>query len=117
MGAVESNFNAFGNYSAGPFSLAFSQPPGMGAESVIPITATYFGFAQNMDVQVQSMSSSSMSFRTLPTQHLLYPAGISFSASSAGAGSINFNINLSESFRKLQWSDQRSQILSRWGCV
>jgi len=101
MGAVESNFAAFGNYSAGPFSLAFHQPPGVGVESQIPITAGYFGFAQNMTVQVMSMSSSSMSFRTLPTQHLLYPAGITFSASSAGTGSINFNIDLHGNFNGL----------------
>jgi hypothetical protein len=37
MGAVESNFAAFGNYSSGPFSLSFSQPSGMGVGSQIPI--------------------------------------------------------------------------------
>ena len=101
MGAVESNFAAFGNYSAGPFSLSFSQPSGMGVGSQIPITAGYFEISQNMGVSVQSMSSSSMSFSTLPRGHLLYPAGISFSASSADAGSISFNINLAGNFNGL----------------
>jgi hypothetical protein len=52
MGAVESNFAAFGNYSAGPFSLAF---PKMGAGSEIPITAGYFGATQSMGVSVASI--------------------------------------------------------------
>jgi RHS repeat-associated protein len=98
MGAVESNFAAFGNYSAGPFSLAFHQPPQMGAGSEIPITAGYFGVSQNMGVSVASMSSQSMTFNTLPGGHLFYPGSISFSASPAGNGSINFNINLSGTF-------------------
>jgi len=98
MGAVESNFAAFGNYSAGPFGVSFSPPSGMGAGSQIPITASYFGINQSMGVGVQSMSSSSMSFSTLPGGHLFYPGNISFSASSAGSGSISFNINLSGTF-------------------
>ncbi|MBT9333390.1 hypothetical protein, partial [Paracidobacterium acidisoli] len=98
MGAVESNFAAFGNYSAGPFSLAFHQPPQMGVGSEIPITATYFGINQNMGVSVQSMSSSSMSFSTLPGGHLFYPGAITFSASQAGNGMVSFNINLSGTF-------------------
>lgn len=101
MGAVESNFAAFGNYSSGPFSLSFGTPPMMGVGAEIPITAGYFGLNQNMGVSVQSMSSSSMSFSTLPGGHLLYPAGISFSASSAGNGSISFNINLAGNFNGL----------------
>jgi hypothetical protein len=39
-----------------------------------------------------------MTFNTLPGGHLFYPGNMSFSASSAGAGSINFNINLSGTF-------------------
>jgi RHS repeat-associated protein len=101
MGAVESNFAAFGNYSSGPFSLSFGTPPMMGVGAEIPITAGYFGLNQNMGVSVQSMSSSSMSFSTLPGRHLLYPAGITFSASSAGNGAISFNINLAGNFNGL----------------
>lgn len=98
MGAVEGNFASFGNYSAGPFSVTFSPPAGMGVGSTIPISVGYFGFTQNMGVSVQSMSSQSMTFSTLPGGHLLYPASITFAASPAGPGSINFNINLAGNF-------------------
>src|SRR5215469_6729432 len=101
MGAVESNFAAFGNYSSGPFSLAFHTPAQVGVGSEVPISTGYFGFTQNMGISVQSISSSSMSFSTLPGGHLLYPAGITFSASSAGAGSISFNIDLAGNFNGL----------------
>uniref|UniRef100_A0A372IIL6 Uncharacterized protein n=2 Tax=Paracidobacterium acidisoli TaxID=2303751 RepID=A0A372IIL6_9BACT len=70
----------------------------MGVGSEIPITATYFGINQNMGVSVQSMSSSSMSFSTLPGGHLFYPGAITFSASQAGNGMVSFNINLSGTF-------------------
>ena len=96
MAAVESNFASFANYSAGPFNVTFSPPAGMGVGSTIPISVGYFGITQNMGVRVQSMSSQSMTFNTLPGgDHLLYPASITFSASSAGSGLINFSIDLS----------------------
>ncbi len=98
MGAVEGNFSHFGNYSAGPFSVSFSPPAGMGVGSTIPITVGAFGFTQNMGVSVASMSSQSMTFNTLPGGHLFYPGSISFAASPASAGSINFDINLSGTF-------------------
>jgi hypothetical protein len=98
MGAVESNFAAFGNYSVGPLSVNFQQPAQMGAGSEIPITVGTFGFNQNMGVQVQSMSSSSMTFNTLPGGHLFFPGSITFSASDTGSGGVNFNINLSGNF-------------------
>jgi hypothetical protein len=39
-----------------------------------------------------------MTFSTLPGGHLLYPASITFAASPAGSGSINFNIDLAGKF-------------------
>jgi hypothetical protein len=39
------------------------------------------------------MNAQSMTFTTNPG-HLLYPANITFAASPASPGSINFNINL-----------------------
>jgi hypothetical protein len=98
MGAVESNFAAFGNYSFGPLNVNFHQPAQMGAGSEIPITVGTFGVNQSMGVQVQSMSSSSMTFNTLPGGHLFFPGSITFSASDTGSGGINFNINLSGNF-------------------
>jgi hypothetical protein len=95
MGAVEGNFVQFGNYSrwGGLESVTFSPPSGMDPGSTIPISVSVFGFTQNLSVSVQSMNSQSMTFRTNPG-HLLYPASITFAASPASPGSINFNINL-----------------------
>jgi hypothetical protein len=98
MSAVEGNFARFANYSAGPFSVTFSPPAEMVAGSTVPISVGYFGFTQNMGVQVQSLSSQSMTFNTLPGGHLFYPGSITFSASPAGAGSITFNVNLTGTF-------------------
>jgi hypothetical protein len=95
MGAVEGNFAQFGNYSrwGGLESVTFSPPAGMGPGSTIPISVSVFGFTQNLSVNVQSMNSQSMTFTTNPG-HLIYPGSITFAASPASPGSINFNINL-----------------------
>jgi len=73
--------------------VTFSPPAGMGPGSTIPINVSVFGFSQTLSVNVQSMNSQSMTFTTNPG-HLLYPASITFAASPASPGSINFNINL-----------------------
>lgn len=95
MGGVEGNFAQFGNYSrwGGLESVTFSPPAGMGPGSTIPISVSVFGLTQNLSVNVQSMNSQSMAFITNPG-HLLYPASITFAASPASPGSINFNIDL-----------------------
>jgi len=95
MGAVESNFANFGNYSrwGGAESVTFSPPSGMGPGSTIPINVGIFGTNQSLSVNVQSMNSQSMTFTTNPG-HLIYPGYITFAASDASAGAINFNINL-----------------------
>jgi hypothetical protein len=124
MGAVESNFARFGNYSrwGGLESVTFSPPSGMGPGSTIPISVGVFGFTQNLSVTVQSMSPQSMTFTTNPG-HLLYPARITFAASPASSGSINFNINLGgtianpaqfylggSSFEDAQWNHFLGQV-------
>ena len=43
-------------------------------------------------------SNQSMTFNTQPGGHLFYPGSISFAASPAQPGAINFNINLSGTF-------------------
>jgi hypothetical protein len=95
MGAVEGNFADFGNYSryGGSESVSFSPPAGMGVGSTIPINVGIMGFNQSLSVNVASMNSQSMTFTTNPG-HLIYPGYITFAASSASAGAINFNINL-----------------------
>ncbi len=95
MGAVEGNFANFGNYSrwGGAESVTFSPPAGMGPGSTIPINVGIFGVNQSLSVNVQSMNSQSMTFTTNPG-HLIYPGSITFAASPASPGSINFNINL-----------------------
>ena len=98
MGTIEGNFSRFGNYSWGPFSVTFRPPPVLTAGSTIPITVSTFGFAQNISVNVQSMSSQSMSFATNPGGHLFYPGSITFASSTASQGSINFNISLTGTF-------------------
>jgi RHS repeat-associated protein len=95
MNFVQTSFGTFGNYSrwAGEESVTFSPPSGMGVGSTIPISVGTFGIFQTLSVNVASMNSQSMTFTTNPG-HLLYPASITFSASPAAQGSINFNINL-----------------------
>ena len=51
------------------------------------------GINQSLSVNVAAMSSQSMTFTTNPG-HLIYPGYITFAASLASAGAINFNINL-----------------------
>jgi RHS repeat-associated protein len=95
MGAVESDFGWFGDYSrwGGAESVMFSPPAGMSSGSTIPISVGIIGITQDMTVTVQSMNSQSMTFTTTPG-HLLYPAYITFGATPASSGSINFNIDL-----------------------
>jgi RHS repeat-associated protein len=74
MGAVESNFAQFGNYSryGGAESVSFSPPAGMGVGSTIPINVGILGFNQSLSVNVAAMNSQSMTFTTNPG-HLIYP--------------------------------------------
>lgn len=95
MNFVQSSFGTFGNYSrlGGLESVLFSPSGGLSVGSTIPIGVETFGIFQNLSVNVAAMNSQSMTFTTNPG-HLLYPASITFSASPASSGSINFNINL-----------------------
>lgn len=68
----------------------------MGVGSKIPIVVEVFGISENLSVTVQAISAQSMTFTTNPG-HLLYPAHITFAASAASSGSINFNIDLAGS--------------------
>ena len=96
MGAVEGNFAQYGNYSRyfGAESVSFAPPAGMGVGSTIPINVGILGINQSLSVNVTAMNSGSMTFTTNPG-HLIYPGSITFAASSAGAGAINFSISIS----------------------
>jgi hypothetical protein len=96
MSVVQSSFGTFGNYSrwGGLESVVFSPPSGMDVGSTVPIWVEAFGTMQNMTVSVQAKNSQSMTFSTT-SGHLLYPASITFSASPASVGSINFGIDVS----------------------
>jgi hypothetical protein len=124
MGAVESNFGDFGNFSrwGGLESVVFHPPANMGLGSLIPIDISAFTVTQTLSVVVQSMSPQSMTFTTTPG-HLLYPGSITFSASPASPGSIGFNINLAgtvaekmgwyaggQGFEDAQWNHFLEQI-------
>ena len=124
MGAVESNFGDFGNFSrwGGLESVVFHPPANMGPGSLIPIDISAFTVTQTLSVVVQSMSPQSMTFTTTPG-HLLYPGSITFSASPASPGSIGFNINLAgtvaekmgwyaggQGFEDAQWNHFLEQI-------
>jgi RHS repeat-associated protein len=56
MGAVESNFAQFGNYSryGGAESVSFSPPAGMGVGSTIPINVGILGFNQSLSVDTHA---------------------------------------------------------------
>jgi hypothetical protein len=124
MGAVENNFPLFGNYSrdGGAEKLTFSPRANMGPGSTIPIQASVVGYHENLTVNVQSMNSQSMTFTTTPG-HLIYPGWITFSASTALPGSINFNIHLGgtvaqpkrfkyfgDEFENAQWMNFLAQV-------
>ena len=96
MGAVEGNFAQFGNYSRyfGAESVSFAPPANMGVGSTIPINVGILGINQSLSVNVATTNSASMTFTTNPG-HLIYPGSITFAASPAGAGAINFSISIS----------------------
>jgi hypothetical protein len=96
MAAVEGNFAQFGNYSRffGAESVSFAPPGNMGVGSTIPITVGILGVNQSLSVNVAAMGPGSMTFTTNPG-HLIYPGSITFAASPAGAGAINFSISIS----------------------
>lgn len=128
MNFVETSFGTFGNYArwADEESVLFSPPSGMGVGSTIPISIGTFGIFQTLSVNVASMNSQSMTFTTNPG-HLLYPASITFSATPAAQGSIDFNINLGGTianpfefymgggnFEDAQWNHFLGQVSSYW---
>jgi len=125
MGEVESGFGTYGDYSrlGGLESVTFYPPNAMDTGSTIPINVETFGFSWNVSVNVVAMSTQSMTFTTNPG-HVLYPASITFSASLAGPGSINFNIDLTGTvanplfylgggqFENAQWNHFLNQVSS-----
>ena len=98
MNAVENDFSRFGDYSIWGFEgVSFYLPSTMKAGSTIPIfdqvNTPFFPVSRSLSVNVKSANSQSLTFTTNPG-HLLYPAHITFSASSSSLGSVTFNIDL-----------------------
>lgn len=98
MNSVEQDFPKFGNFS--PWGLAgvwFYPSSRMGAGSAIPIlvevNTPLLPISRVLSVTVTSANSRALTFTTNPG-HLLYPAHITFSASSSSLGSVTFNIDL-----------------------
>jgi hypothetical protein len=120
---MEVNFGSFGDYDGafGPFgipgawgSVTFTGTISLGAiinihnvnTVTIPNAVGPGGQVVtkefNVAVQVSQVSPSSFTFTTLPG-HVLYPATISFTASSSGAGYLNFVINVNGNFASVPY--------------
>jgi RHS repeat-associated protein len=116
MQQIESNFSQFGQYNGefGPLGVpAASAAVTFGTGSAtpvvqggsIPISAVIegptpipvFGYKVNVSVTVASVSPNSFTFNTDPG-HVLYPASITFSASDASNGQIDFSIQVNGDF-------------------
>jgi hypothetical protein len=64
---------------------------------VASATCTIYSLIFHVAVTVSQLTSTSFTFTTLPG-HVLYPATISFTASSPGAGLLSFTINVNGTF-------------------
>ncbi len=86
--------------------VQFFPPSPLRVGSNIPVTVHALVATQHIPVTVQSLAAQSMTFHTNPG-HLLYPARITFAASSGPPGKVNFKISLAGDFpnstRKLQF--------------
>ncbi len=109
---MKANFGSFADYngSFGPLgipgasgSVTFTGTVSSGAtiniHNVNVVRATDGVVSKTFDVKVQvtQVSPNSFTFTTLPG-HVLYPATISFTASSSGAGYLSFLINVNGTF-------------------
>jgi hypothetical protein len=111
---MEADFASFANFSGsfGPFGLAsavvtFTGPVSSGATisiynlNVFPLPNGKMATKEfNVKVEVSQVNSTAFTFTTLPGD-VLYPATISFTASSSGAGLLSFTINVNGSFANL----------------
>jgi hypothetical protein len=111
---MEGSFASFGNYNgtynfhhipwAVTGTVTFTGIVSLGATITIhnvnvdTITGGHIKTqAFDVAVQVTQVSSTGFTFTTLPG-HVLYPATISFTASSSGTGKLNFAINVNGKF-------------------
>jgi len=115
---MESNFSSFANYSGffGPLGIptagaavSFSGTVALGSTitisdtNYIPDPTSITGFdiqQQTVAVQVTAVSANSFTFTTLPG-HVLYPATISFSATTGANGQVGFSIAVNGNFSSL----------------
>jgi hypothetical protein len=111
---MEANFGSFANYDGAynfrfiPFlvkgTVTFTGTVSLGATinihnvNVDSITRGFLNTVTcDVSVQVTQVNPTSFTFTTLPG-HVLYPATITFTASSPGAGLLNFTIVVSGAF-------------------
>ncbi len=109
MNQVETNFASFGNFGTPDHdfeSVQFFPPQGqLAVGQSIPITVNvgYSGYdpsgialsyTLNTSVNVTGVTDNSLTFATTPG-HQLYPASITFSATNAANGAVNFDIAIS----------------------
>jgi hypothetical protein len=110
MSRVESDFSKFGDYTGnfGPGGVpaatgvvAFGKGPlvegGTVPISNVNLVGGSHAIPFNVSVTVATLFPTSFTFVTNPG-HVLHPASITFSASDAGAGRINFSIQVSGNF-------------------
>ncbi len=115
---MEANFGSFGNFN-GTYSfhgIPWAVTGNVTFTGTVALNSTITINNLNVDtitgghlktmpfkvfVQVTQVSATSFTFTTLPG-HVLYPATISFTASSSGAGTLSFTINVNGSFANKQ---------------
>ncbi len=110
VGNLANNFPAAANWSWGPLHVTFLQRGPLTPGSVIPIdgpvgawaseggSAVGFLHAATSAVTVASVSSNSFTFATVPGMHPFDNGTVTFSASDAANGNINFGVEVNAAF-------------------
>jgi RHS repeat-associated protein len=108
---LESNFGSFANYSgtfgpggapAAAAQIQFSGNVSLGSTiNITDVNTIFLPFlptqTQTVAVTVSAISSSGFTFTTLPG-HVLFPATISFSATTGANGQLTFAVNVNGNF-------------------
>jgi len=123
ISAIDANFSSFGNFSGtfGPFGAPLAEasvnfgsgPLTLGGNvsitnvNIAPSVPTGPGVSPpnvqiiNTSVTVQTMTTTSFTFATVPG-HVLYPATITFAADNTPNGQVNFSIHVNGDFASLK---------------
>jgi RHS repeat-associated protein len=110
MKNLENNFPASANWQWGPLHVTFLQSGPLTPGSMIPIdgpvgawasmegSSVGFLHAATSAVTVASVSSNSFTFATVPGMHPFDNGTVTFSASGAANGNINFGVDVNGAF-------------------